>query len=269
MKPIPTTYAGCRFRSRLEARWAVFFDQLKIDWQYEPQGYVVGGRPYLPDFLLTTSGTWIEVKGSSEQLDTDFLMTAARELPLLKGRGEDGPRLMILGPLPRSTSEGDWGWVGLEAALGVDHVIEGRYGFSVYSKNGRPWWLGNVDEPAQLAGLTDREAWLTPLLDPYEPSVGYAYDAARSARFEHGESGAPPGGPFRPFMPPPSVIDEPTLGRLVGPPFDSGIELPLPCGALRDGGAYPATCRRERGHGGAHMGIDLHGEGHIWPSYSE
>lgn len=30
IKAIETSYAGCRFRSRLEARWAVFFDTLGI-----------------------------------------------------------------------------------------------------------------------------------------------------------------------------------------------------------------------------------------------
>lgn len=30
LKPIDTHYKGCRFRSRLEARWAVFFDHLLI-----------------------------------------------------------------------------------------------------------------------------------------------------------------------------------------------------------------------------------------------
>ena len=36
---IQTRYAGCRFRSRIEARWAVFFDALGIRWEYEPQGF--------------------------------------------------------------------------------------------------------------------------------------------------------------------------------------------------------------------------------------
>jgi hypothetical protein len=66
IKPIETHYAGHRFRSRLEARWAVFFDSLGIKWLYEPQGYVVDGRPYLPDFLVhpnTDLATWFEVKG--------------------------------------------------------------------------------------------------------------------------------------------------------------------------------------------------------------
>jgi hypothetical protein len=53
IKPIETRYAGHRFRSRLEARWAVFFTTLGIRWEYEPQGYIVDGTPYLPDFKLT------------------------------------------------------------------------------------------------------------------------------------------------------------------------------------------------------------------------
>jgi hypothetical protein len=56
MQPIETRYAGCRFRSRLEARWAVFFDRLGLTWEYEPQGYVIDGRPYLPDFKLLLPG---------------------------------------------------------------------------------------------------------------------------------------------------------------------------------------------------------------------
>ena len=37
VKPIETVYKGYRFRSRLEARWAVFFDALDIEWYYEPE----------------------------------------------------------------------------------------------------------------------------------------------------------------------------------------------------------------------------------------
>ena len=39
IKPIETVYKGDRFRSRLEARWAVFFDAARIKWEYEPEGY--------------------------------------------------------------------------------------------------------------------------------------------------------------------------------------------------------------------------------------
>jgi hypothetical protein len=55
IQAIETRYSGCRFRSRLEARWAVFFDAIGVTWEYEPQGYLVGAepqKPYLPDFWL-------------------------------------------------------------------------------------------------------------------------------------------------------------------------------------------------------------------------
>lgn len=44
----PTTYKGVQFRSRLEARWAAFFDSYEFQWVYEPVD--LGGRS--PDFLL-------------------------------------------------------------------------------------------------------------------------------------------------------------------------------------------------------------------------
>src|SRR6478752_8276107 len=53
IKPIQTTYRGYRFRSRLEARWAVFFDALGLRWEYEPEGFVLpSGKHYLPDFRV-------------------------------------------------------------------------------------------------------------------------------------------------------------------------------------------------------------------------
>jgi nucleoside 2-deoxyribosyltransferase len=75
LKPIETVYRGYRFRSRLEARWAVFFDTLAIPWEYERQGFDLGNDGwYLPDFFLPTldwndwtyydsnHGVWVEVK---------------------------------------------------------------------------------------------------------------------------------------------------------------------------------------------------------------
>jgi hypothetical protein len=68
IKPIETQYNGYRFRSRLEARWAVFFDTLKIEYQYEPEGFNLDGLWYLPDFFLPSirfskqEGIWIEIK---------------------------------------------------------------------------------------------------------------------------------------------------------------------------------------------------------------
>jgi hypothetical protein len=50
IKAIETRYKGYRFRSRLEARWAVFFDALELRWDYEPEGFETNAGNYLPDF---------------------------------------------------------------------------------------------------------------------------------------------------------------------------------------------------------------------------
>lgn len=52
VQAIETIYQGCKFRSRTEARWAVFFTALGIKWVYEPEGFKIGNIRYLPDFLL-------------------------------------------------------------------------------------------------------------------------------------------------------------------------------------------------------------------------
>lgn len=190
IKPIETWYAGCRFRSRLEARFAVFFDAVGARWEYEPQGFVVDGRPYLPDFLLPDCGTWVEVKGCEEDLDQKLMRDAAALLPERKGRGEQGPRLLLLGSIPEPTDEGDWGWLGLtplDVGDGEFEVFGDWWGFGSYGRNLRPWHLHNTSAatPDQCVGVD----WLTPALDTYEAGVPDAYRAARSARFEHGERG--------------------------------------------------------------------------------
>ena len=64
LKAIETFYNGYRFRSRLEARWAVFFDSIGIEYEYESEGFDLeeAGR-YLPDFWLPGLDCFIEVKG--------------------------------------------------------------------------------------------------------------------------------------------------------------------------------------------------------------
>jgi hypothetical protein len=53
IKPIETHYMGYRFRSRLEARWAVFFTRMGMKWEYEKEGYSLpSGKRYLPDFFF-------------------------------------------------------------------------------------------------------------------------------------------------------------------------------------------------------------------------
>lgn len=60
IKAIPTEYAGVKFRSRTEARWAAFFDLVGLKWDYEPLDL----EGWAPDFLLRTplTNVLVEVK---------------------------------------------------------------------------------------------------------------------------------------------------------------------------------------------------------------
>jgi len=90
IKPIETNYRGCRFRSRTEARRAVFFRALNLPYEYEKEGFDLAGTWYLPDFYLPTLacgpgyplGAWLEVKGvqpSDDELEKCGLLAAGTE----------------------------------------------------------------------------------------------------------------------------------------------------------------------------------------------
>ncbi len=68
IKPKKTRYNKILFRSALEARWAVFFDYLGLEYIYEPHCEEVetGGREvtYKPDFLLPILDIYVEIKPS-------------------------------------------------------------------------------------------------------------------------------------------------------------------------------------------------------------
>lgn len=108
IKPIETIYKGYRFRSRLEARWAVFFDACGVEWEYEPEGFDLGdGICYLPDFLLHgvkakgfSGNLYVEVKGCFTAEDRNKLLkfydvfSENDELPVSK------KPLFVVGDIP-------------------------------------------------------------------------------------------------------------------------------------------------------------------------
>lgn len=82
IQAIQTKYKGYNFRSRLEARWAVFFDALGLKWEYEPEGFELpGGIRYLPDFRITSPTglvQWYEVKPVGVTSDNKVTLANAR-----------------------------------------------------------------------------------------------------------------------------------------------------------------------------------------------
>lgn len=63
MKAIQTFYRGHLFRSRLEARWAAFFQTIGWTWEYEPIDF----NGWIPDFGIYGSETiYVEIKPVTE-----------------------------------------------------------------------------------------------------------------------------------------------------------------------------------------------------------
>lgn len=206
---IETRYAGCRFRSRLEARWAVVFDHLQLEWEYEPQGYTIpslvgSSVPYLPDFWLPGLGCWCEVKGELAADDLRMLVLAASRTglpPALNGpvdcpMGFGWPwadRILILGNIPEP---GGWAHVRLDL-MAEDLVVAQRVFFGIrVSEVVKPIRIGDpIPLNQYLAGVEPEAGQLRDLNHGYampfelQQTIQDAYRAGRSARFEHGESG--------------------------------------------------------------------------------
>ncbi len=96
LTPLPTFYKGVTFRSRLEARWAIYFDNVGIEWEYEKEAYQLRSGNYLPDFWLPQVNMWAEVKPG------DFsVIERAKAYELAKVTGFE---VLLLGgtPAPKS-----------------------------------------------------------------------------------------------------------------------------------------------------------------------
>jgi hypothetical protein len=172
IKAIETHYKGYRFRSRLEARWAVLLDFLGCHYQYEPEGFDFGGDRYLPDFWLPIakpeipgSGYWLEIKPT---LLTDReerllrLLVAHTGHHALAFAGDIWPGQFIeykFALSNRHNPDAD-----RDVRTWKDDTAKWAYGLCYPMLASPKWWN---DEPMDLDA---------------------AFAAARSARFEHGET---------------------------------------------------------------------------------
>ena len=200
IKAIETEYNGYKFRSRLEARWAVFFDALKIDYQYGPERFVgVNDTPYLPDFYLPKEHIYVEVKGSDEALRSDWEKISAaidfEATPCSNG-------LMILGDIP-DIKEIDWGNVPMFSYLYWRKGIACEYAIfypSLFSSVicGNKEILRSVFdyesdyseyEQAMPENLSTKNSWTRDGLRSRSQwdYLKQAFLKARQARFEYGE----------------------------------------------------------------------------------
>ena len=217
VKPIETVYKGYRFRSRLEARWAVYFDEAGIEYEYEPEGFELSdGTRYLPDFYLPGFQIYAEVKPLLQTQDRLDIYDAQEKLCRMF-RDEVAPILLL-----RGTPWDDiWNWIfawETDDGGGGDYDGNGKF-VNAYpyidgcnpifmcadSRPSRIIWLKSdysvssdkVCSPGMVCDLYPRyhcEAVMTPLTEFYDPSgidkLTAAKRKAQQARFEYGEHGS-------------------------------------------------------------------------------
>lgn len=202
IKPIETVYNGYRFRSRLEARWAVFFDTLGVRYDYEPEGFEFpDGDRYLPDFWLPDYEMWVEIKGSDPGeagWGKIFGLSLHAQDIVLALTGPCDPRVdgCIIGFEPPTRDLFQKVWLS-------ECLICGSLGclFAHCVLANAP---ETPDDHRILAKLNEREGEFFCLdpschllvrqkirpgirLDRITPRIANAFTAARQARFEHGE----------------------------------------------------------------------------------
>ena len=169
MNPIETNYKGYRFRSRLEAKWAVFFDALDIKWEYELEGFEFSdGQRYLPDFYLPTfcGGMYCEVKYNKGDFSKawQFCEESGDSIWLCEGV----PDYKIYKFLMLLNKDNDDYEPFVEDFEGVPNFADAK-------EEDRMFW--QPEEDIRNAYFEDED-------------LMNAVNAVRSARFEFGESGA-------------------------------------------------------------------------------
>lgn len=183
LKAIETHYKGYRFRSRLEARWAVFFDTLGVRYEYEKEGFDLGEVGwYLPDFWLPDCQLWVEIK--PRHVPTiDDAQAKVRALATATGRavllicGNPWPDEYLAFVLTSGICEGepciDTAKLAVCRKCPAFAIEQTDCGWTIY---------GACKRDGECRG--DKGVLTT------SSELMAAYTAARSARFEHGESGA-------------------------------------------------------------------------------
>jgi hypothetical protein len=188
--PIETTYDGIRFRSRTEARWAVFFDIAGIRYEYEKEGYVLPSGPYLPDFWLPDLNMWLEVKGiepTPEEVEKCRELanaTSAKLVLLAIGPPRAEEQIIPFNGLPVEAN----GWDGNDDWYTQEWPCrEVRLYFADDRRNEGEFWLVSDDCGCTSIGpITGPDHGKYPCV---HSAAANGYEAARAARFDSPNAG--------------------------------------------------------------------------------
>lgn len=181
--PIETKFDGHRFRSRTEARWAVFFKALGLSYVFEPEGYQLGnGLKYLPDFWLPELKFWFECKGiEPSNVDLD----KGRELC---ERSQNDVLIAVGGPHLMEELRNQMLWLHWNARLNECQIYGDIAGENIFKV---AFWYRS-DERLALTNMDLRifvnSSYCWEHIEASYDDVTGAYRRAAYARFEHGET---------------------------------------------------------------------------------
>lgn len=195
IKAIETIYNGYKFRSRLEARWAVFFDNAGIKYEYEPEGFTDGDLCYLPDFYLPEHNVYVEVKPHREGFEKEIEKSLHFVNSDLKIK-----RLMFVQEIPNPNEYSSWFlypfayYNSLYDCCDIRYVqlcyIDGKVVFKPDHYYCKTVYDFSKMETKQEKDLNDGPSLFEEcLLDSENNILPNAYLKAKQSRFEFGERG--------------------------------------------------------------------------------
>lgn len=146
---LPTLYDGITFRSRIEARWALFFNMAGISYEYEPEAYKFTGpdgyeEAYLVDFYLPSKKVFVEIKGGNYK---DFpYLPSERIHPALEKCGKLARRtdtnvLLLAGPIPNLSLAKRKEWLRVHFGPNTHEEPESVAWLYLLQQNGCNWQL--------------------------------------------------------------------------------------------------------------------------------
>ena len=174
IKAIETHYNGYRFRSRVEARWAIFFDEIGIEYQYESEGFDMDGIRYLPDFYIPSLNRWFEIKGKPLSVEE---IKKCEEFCLRMDNENIKYSILIGVPELIRFEEGNF------SILGIKEYVW-QWPSELYPGDMRMLTQGLVEKEYYSRFL--QGIWKVP--DLSDEAVIEAAKKAREARFEFGET---------------------------------------------------------------------------------
>ena len=154
---IPTKFMGVRFRSRLEAKWAAFFQLMQWKWQYEPRDF----SGWMPDFGLYGKTTmYVEVKPISTFHDETWNKMASSGCP--------ESQMLLVGetvPVPGHSDRPYMGWQRVAGQTDlIGHVRLPSHGRAEelwrIACNQVQWQVGGTpDQPTLEKQMSDLSRW--------------------------------------------------------------------------------------------------------------